>query len=576
MNLVTNLRWAVIATSILSGSALAAAINCPISPAYSVITEGQTLQLTADCTGALASVEWSMADGQPATSLTGVVDVTGHSAHQPISFTTPVGLGGSNQFTFTLSGTPANGADSFAGSSAIVVVKPSSAAIARAQGISDPTTPVDAQCGSANGGSVQAMPSGTAQCASGSSATLAVSAPSSFSWSCVSLTGGAEASCFATRGWTVTANVSGGNGTVSVSPVGGGVAAGGTAIVTAYPSSGYTATMTGCGGSQSGNTYTTGPVNANCTVTATFTNAPVNGACGSASNSTVVTSAPSSNLCSTGTATTVASGTTAYTWGCNGANGGSNTSCSAPRGYTVTVNSGGNGTVSGSPKTVQGGTTTSFSVSPASGYVASTVTGSCGGSVSGSTYNTGSITANCTETVNFAEQSSSTDPGSGSWVPPGTSNRLIADQSGGSIDKYSYVPGCLNGEYPTSSSSSGCAATTQDESGFTFGSGSVLGVRYVSNSPLSTSVKYFRVNSGDGGNLGQVMKVWISTDPLSTYDNTAATCHWTSTTTLYAPTGAGYCSIQPNKLYYLFMQVDAAPPTAGFRYKVDELAADFQ
>ena len=96
MNLLKSKHWVAIAIGILSGPALAATISCPITPAYSVITEGQTLQLTATCDGALASVEWSMADGMPATSLTGVVDLNGHSAGKPISFTTPVGLGGTN------------------------------------------------------------------------------------------------------------------------------------------------------------------------------------------------------------------------------------------------------------------------------------------------------------------------------------------------------------------------------------------------------------------------------------------------------------------------------------------------
>lgn len=53
-----------------------------------------------------------------------------------------------------------------------------------------------------------------------------------------------------------------------------------------------------------------------------------NGVCGSA-NGVGVTSAPSSNLCSSGTATTV-SGSGPWSWNCNGANGGTNASCSAP------------------------------------------------------------------------------------------------------------------------------------------------------------------------------------------------------------------------------------------------------
>jgi len=58
---------------------------------------------------------------------------------------------------------------------------------------------------------------------------------------------------------------------------------------------------------------------------------PVNGACGSAAN-LLATSTPTTNLCSAGTASAVAggSGGANWTWNCNGANGGTNASCSAP------------------------------------------------------------------------------------------------------------------------------------------------------------------------------------------------------------------------------------------------------
>ena len=55
---------------------------------------------------------------------------------------------------------------------------------------------------------------------------------------------------------------------------------------------------------------------------------PVNGVCGSA-NGVAVSSIPTTNLCSAGTATTVAGGGP-WTWNCNGSGGGSNAACSAP------------------------------------------------------------------------------------------------------------------------------------------------------------------------------------------------------------------------------------------------------
>lgn len=55
---------------------------------------------------------------------------------------------------------------------------------------------------------------------------------------------------------------------------------------------------------------------------------PINGSCGAA-NGVGVASAPSSNLCTTGTATAV-SGSGPFTWSCNGSGGGTNAACSAP------------------------------------------------------------------------------------------------------------------------------------------------------------------------------------------------------------------------------------------------------
>jgi hypothetical protein len=56
---------------------------------------------------------------------------------------------------------------------------------------------------------------------------------------------------------------------------------------------------------------------------------PINGACGSA-NGVPVSSAPSQNLCSAGTASAV-TGAGPWNWSCNGSGGGTNASCSAPK-----------------------------------------------------------------------------------------------------------------------------------------------------------------------------------------------------------------------------------------------------
>jgi subtilase family serine protease len=69
--------------------------------------------------------------------------------------------------------------------------------------------------------------------------------------------------------------------------------------------------------------------------------------------------------------------------------------------YTVTPSPGPGGSISpASPQTVTYGTTTSFTITPNPGFVVSTVTG-CGGTLSGTTYTTAAISADCTVQATF-------------------------------------------------------------------------------------------------------------------------------------------------------------------------------
>lgn len=584
MNLLKNRHWAAIALGMLSGSALAASITCTVTPANSVITAGETLQLAATCEGgALATIEWK----EGANTVTGVVPLSGDTS-KPMYYTATAPATG--DLVFTVAGTlPLGSTDTFGGSSeARVVVKPANFVLGDTLSTrtAAPTTPVDAQCGTPPGAAVQGMPAGLAQCNPGKPA-LAVSGPQSFTWSCMSLNGGAEANCYALRGYTVSATVGANGSLVGISPAGGGVAAGGTATITVQPALNFSPVFASpCGGAPSGNSFTTGPVAGDCTVSVSFSNTPVNGACGSASNATPVTSEPGANLCLTGDPTVIAAGTAVahkYTWGCNGRNNGTNTTataCQAPMGYMVTTSAGANGTI-GASKLVAGGTTTTFSVTPAAGYMASA--SGCGGTLNGNTYTTGAITAACTVSATFAVMTvSTTDPGIGAglWVPPNMPTRTVADQSGDAVWRISYVPGCLNGQTATSSSS-GCAglasytgtiAGTTTSRTVTMGTGSQLVLRYRSTPTAGTSVKYIRTRSFDGGNVGMNMRVWLSTDPSATYANVAAACKQTSSRTPMVATGPGYCPIAPNTVYYYGMEYDE---TTALRFQVEETGADF-
>ena len=129
--------------------------------------------------------------------------------------------------------------------------------------------------------------------------------------------------------------------------------------------------------------------------------APVNAVCGSA-NSTPSLVAPSANLCGAGTATAVTSGTNSFTWSCNGDNGGTNASCTAPRQYVVTATAGANGTLT-CTNPVVGGNTTNCIANPATGFNTQSISG-CNGTATGlevNNYVTGAVTVNCTVTAAF-------------------------------------------------------------------------------------------------------------------------------------------------------------------------------
>ena len=132
-------------------------------------------------------------------------------------------------------------------------------------------TPVDGACGSADGVVTVAAPDAASLCSAGTASALTGDA-SGWTWTCDGSNGGAQASCQAPKGYTVTPSASA-NG--SISPATAQVVAVNTqASFTVTPQAGYSAAVGGtCGGSLAGSTYTTAYVIGDCTVQANF--APV-------------------------------------------------------------------------------------------------------------------------------------------------------------------------------------------------------------------------------------------------------------------------------------------------------------
>jgi hypothetical protein len=88
--------------------------------------------------------------------------------------------------------------------------------------------------------------------------------------------------------------------------------------------------------------------------------------------------------------------------------------------YTVTASAGTGGSISPTSDTVAQGETTSFTVTPNEHYSISGVAGTCGGTLSGSTYTTAPVTADCTVEASFVIDSYtvSTSAGDGGSIDP--------------------------------------------------------------------------------------------------------------------------------------------------------------
>ncbi|MCL2473887.1 MAG: hypothetical protein FWF23_03160 [Alphaproteobacteria bacterium] len=171
-------------------------------------------------------------------------------------------------------------------------------------------TPVAGACGTAHGVGVAAAPT-TNLCSAGTETAVTINA-TNYTWSCAGQHGGAAASCSAER------LLPGACGTAhdiaAASPPAANLCTTGTASAVTTNAANYTWSCYGAGGDES------------------LCSAPrkINGVCGTAHGVAAVLP-PAANLCTTGTTSAVTTSAAAYTWKCAGANGGDESSCSAPR-----------------------------------------------------------------------------------------------------------------------------------------------------------------------------------------------------------------------------------------------------
>jgi hypothetical protein len=172
--------------------------------------------------------------------------------------------------------------------------------------------PVSGVCGSSSGQALLSIPS-SGLCSSGTQSSVSGSGP--WAWSCAGSSGGADASCSATKAVPVSGVCGASNGkTFATIPSSG------------FCNSGTQSSVSGSGPWTWSCAGAYGGSSASCSATKGVL---VNGSCGT-SNGQSLASAPSSGLCNTGTATSV-SGSGPWSWSCSGAYGGSSISCSAAK-----------------------------------------------------------------------------------------------------------------------------------------------------------------------------------------------------------------------------------------------------
>ena len=328
---------------------------------------------------------WPVRGGQPDTSIFFKLTVAKSGAGSGAVTSPTIGIScGSNCTTdistgasITLFATPDSGSiftgwtGSCSGTSTCTVMMDAAKSVTASFTLSA----TNGNCGSANGTTVIIVPT-TNLCSTGSPSTITGTGP--WSWNCTGSNGGSTATCSANIVTWTTNFGSSGNGSVScTTPVNNGA----TSTCTVTSASGYQlSTFTDNGVDKksyiSGNSYSITNVTTNHTITATFSQitcpigqqlvgstcqtiicatgtqlvgntcqaitcpsgqilvgnacqpTPVNGVCGT-SNGSILTAAPSTNLCATGTASTVTTGSVTWNWTCASINGGTTASCYA-------------------------------------------------------------------------------------------------------------------------------------------------------------------------------------------------------------------------------------------------------
>ncbi len=256
---------------------------------------------------------------------------------------------------------------------------------------------------------------------------------------------------------------------------------GDTASFTITADSGYSiGTVSGCDGTLAGNTYTTGAITADCTVNASFVinSYAVSATAGNGGSIDPASADIDHGATASFTITPDAGYSIAAVSGCNGTLAGNTYTTGAitaactvnasfgANSYTVSATAGNGGSIDPASTDVAFGGSTSFTVTPDTGYAIADVSG-CNGTLAGNTYTTGPITAACTVNASFSANSytvsatagngGSIDPASTDVAFGGSTNFTVTPDTGYAIADVSGCGGTLDGNtYTTGAITAAC------------------------------------------------------------------------------------------------------------------------
>ncbi len=151
--------------------------------------------------------------------------------------------------------------------------------------------------------------------------------------------------------------------------------------------------------------------------------------------------------------------------------------------HQVTATAGPGGSISPASRTVAQGATTSFTVAPDSGYAIGTVSG-CGGALSGTTYTTGAISADCAVSATFTALPTyqvTATAGTGGGISPAsrtvaqgaTTTFTVTPNPGYAIATVSGCGGTLSGTTDTTGAITAACAVSATFSASTFSASAV-------------------------------------------------------------------------------------------------------